>query len=1415
MLKQGQTPKSQGRRLAVTGEPGAGKTTLLHKIAHLVAAETERDVAIWVSLADLQGRTVEEYLLQKWLKDALGAVRVTPEMEEALALQLKSGRVWLLLDGVDEMAAGGNPLAAVAAQITGWVAQARVMVTCRQNVWDAGKNALEGFDVYRNLDFDYPDGVAQFIHRWFARHRDLGERLLAELAQAGKERIRDTVRNPLRLVLLCRAWQIRQGGLPETKAGLYGQFAEALYEWKQEAFPTTSQQRRELSAGLGRLALRGMEQSESRFRLREGLVREVLGETDEPLCRLVLQLGWLNLVGVAVENPDERVYAFYHPTFQEYFAALAVDDWGYFLHHVPDNPKLGSYRIFEKQWKEVILLWFGRENLEKKKEKKEALIEALIGFDDGIQSFYNHLAYFFAGAILAEFKESHFGDAIVSQIVKWSFGFNAQENRWVTFLEPIEEGAKAVLAETDRERVIFRLIQLLDETSDQDIRTSVTKILCKMADGNESVIARLIQLLYETSDRQTCWAVADFLGSIIAEENESVIARLIQPIDRLIQRLAQSSLLSLDEFANILGKIAVGNEAAIARLIQLLDKTSDEDTLWSVTNILGKIAVGNESAIARLIQLLDETSDEDTRRSLTESLGEIAMGNESAIAHLIQLFDKTSDEDTCWAVSNILGKIAVGNKVVIAHFIQLFDKTSSEDTCWAISNILGEIAVGNKAVIAHFIQLFDETLSNDNRSRVANILGKIAVGNEDAIACLIQLLDQTSDEYTRRSGAYSLDNIEDEYKGWYADAYKRSYQTNCMIFAESLGQIGAENESAIARLIQMLPQYYSSEFYLLYHWSIANSLGSIIAEGNESAISRLIQLLDETSDEDTRRSVTEILGKIAVRNESAIARLIQLLDETSDEDTRRSIFNTRNSIVQSLGKIAEGNEGAIARLIQLLDETSDEDTRRSVAYNLGKIAEGNESAIARLIQLLDETSDEDTHSHVTEILGEIAGGNEGAISRLIQLLNEISYLSQKVVAESLGKIAVGNKGAIVPLIQLLDQTSFSQTRNIVADILGKIITNKQQYYQIVFAFKPNLTNEIYEANFDLYAESYRLICQCAQNLPYSDFYEAWHNQSSFSERVIMSNQPVKNVFSKFTDKAIKVIMLAENEARRLGHDSLGTDHILLGIIAEGTNIAANILRQAGIKLKTARLETEAIVGRHSGCSPKEIPFTPRFKEVVYLASSKAEQLGYTEIDTIHIFLALISQNESVAVKLLEQLGFDVHQLGSQIIEWLGYQEAELTTNTPGKDLINNQPLENSTVQILSQLQPTTQTYPLPINIQSLIDETDTSAICQELCTLIYYLALPDTDIPTASNFAQLKRHILTAKRQLQKRHLALILYECSPHATLLTCCRKISDANLGLHILWITDEPLEPPLRGFPPSQDNLLGVIQTWLEEC
>lgn len=141
-------------------------------LADRLFAETEADVAIWVSLADLQGKTIEEYLLQVWLKDAFSTARVTPEMEDALVELFNRGRVWLLLDGVDEMAAD-NPLGAIASQIRGWVAKAKVILTCRFNVWDAGKNALEGFDVYRNLDFSEAQ-VSEFIRRWFSSHPELG-----------------------------------------------------------------------------------------------------------------------------------------------------------------------------------------------------------------------------------------------------------------------------------------------------------------------------------------------------------------------------------------------------------------------------------------------------------------------------------------------------------------------------------------------------------------------------------------------------------------------------------------------------------------------------------------------------------------------------------------------------------------------------------------------------------------------------------------------------------------------------------------------------------------------------------------------------------------------------------------------------------------------------------------------------------------------------------------------------------------------------------------------------------------------------------------------------------------------------------------------------------------------------------------
>ncbi len=478
VLRQGRS-----QRIAIIGEPGAGKTTLLQKIAAWVLDNTD-DVPIWISLADLQGKSLKAYLLSDWLENATRTVQVSQEMQKDLGELFNSGRVWLLLDAIDEMAMGAQSLAPLqlsANQITGWVAGARVVLTCRLNVWDAGKNALEAFETYRNLDFSYgdtqtPDQVEQFICRWFKDKPELAKHLRAELDQPGRERIKDAVKNPLRLALLCRAWSLGQGKLPDTKAGLYQKFTEALYEWKQERFPTSSAQRQELNKALGELALRAISEEKIKFRLRHRLICSVLGNPDEDLFQLALQLGWLNQVGVAAEadNRGEKVYAFYHPTFQEYLAAQAISNWHYFLNHTPHNPILGTYRIFEPQWKEVILLWLGREDVHY--EQKEEFIKALVEFKDGCKDFYGRRAYLLAADGIAEFRDCRRTSEIVAQLVNWAF----EKHKWVTFIEPLEEGAKAALLETERSKVIEALEQLIESTQNQSKLLLVAESLGKL-----------------------------------------------------------------------------------------------------------------------------------------------------------------------------------------------------------------------------------------------------------------------------------------------------------------------------------------------------------------------------------------------------------------------------------------------------------------------------------------------------------------------------------------------------------------------------------------------------------------------------------------------------------------------------------------------------------------------------------------------------------------------------------------------------------------------------------------------------------------------------------------------------------------------------------------------------------------------
>jgi ATP-dependent Clp protease ATP-binding subunit ClpC len=145
------------------------------------------------------------------------------------------------------------------------------------------------------------------------------------------------------------------------------------------------------------------------------------------------------------------------------------------------------------------------------------------------------------------------------------------------------------------------------------------------------------------------------------------------------------------------------------------------------------------------------------------------------------------------------------------------------------------------------------------------------------------------------------------------------------------------------------------------------------------------------------------------------------------------------------------------------------------------------------------------------------------------------------------------------------------------------------------------------------------------------------------------------VFERFTDRARRVVVLAQEEARLLNHNYIGTEHILLGLIHEGEGVAAKALESLGISLEAVRAQVEEIIG-HGGQAPSgHIPFTPRAKKVLELSLREALQLGHNYIGTEHILLGLIREGEGVAAQVLVKLGADLSRVRQQVIQLLsGY-----------------------------------------------------------------------------------------------------------------------------------------------------------------
>jgi HEAT repeat protein/energy-coupling factor transporter ATP-binding protein EcfA2 len=562
-------------RVAMIGEPGTGKTTLLQHLAQgLIQAQ---QLPIWVSLADLQGTPLEQFVVTDWLKMVSRQIVIAPELQQDLTEQVQQGRVWLLLDAIDEMALEPSvALTTLARQLRGWLEDAHIILTCRSHVWESGKNSLADFDCYSNLTFS--EQTQPFIQQWFSNDPDLGERLWLELVKPERSLIRDLVKNPLRLALLCRAWS-RHQGFPTTRAMLYHQFVEALYDWKQDRMPTTLGQRQQLNRALGELAIAACRHPQPKFRLSHSFMVKVWGEHAAEWLPLALSLGWLTPVG-RQSGSGEKMYAFCHPTFQEYFAAQAIPDWS----------MLGSdwlLQILAPQWREVVLFWLGRVDLEPADKAK--LLQTLYQLDDPT-GYYRPRAYFLAAAGSAECSEipavQEIAQPIAAQLLRWRFGhYNPEQAAWQWYPSPLQNGSQTGLVRMTRPGATTAYETYLQQ--------------------QPAFFAR--------------WHAAYSLGNTISPQHPLAISTL-----RDLVQIADNIFLQI-RLCEALVRVNPADPIALTTLSEIFATATEEAILRKTAYCLAKI--NQDAAAIATLERLAQTAEPHIRRQAAASLAQLIPGH--------------------------------------------------------------------------------------------------------------------------------------------------------------------------------------------------------------------------------------------------------------------------------------------------------------------------------------------------------------------------------------------------------------------------------------------------------------------------------------------------------------------------------------------------------------------------------------------------------------------------------------------------------------------------------------------------------------------------------------------------------------------------------------------------------------------
>jgi HEAT repeat protein len=445
-------------------------------------------------------------------------------------------------------------------------------------------------------------------------------------------------------------------------------------------------------------------------------------------------------------NTDEAVYAFFHPTFQEYFAACAIDDWHFFLNHVPDNPMQGTYRIFEPQWKEVILLWLGRGDV--KEEQKEAFINALMEFEDRCGNFYRYKAYFLAASGLAEFKYFTFADEIVEQVVGWSL--SNIEGLMDTEI-PISEAASATLQETDCSRAVEALLSLACQFSINDCwheryRLQVAECLGRIAPSNSKVIATVIKVL---------------MSLLYTSQNQHILESAIKSLGKFGNG-NQAVNKALNNFLSVSLDIWVIGETEVSDIpAYLLYSKVDINLVIEAVESIRKSGFPISYSVMVLANLLDFTKDDITRYSLAEKLLKLTPNNPTAIKVFRDLFENSQDEHIRLYAS---GYLELEKSEEINFLVKLIDTTSDFDFSLEVAQILLKIDPNNRKLIDYLSSNVEDLAAHQEETIRQGVASSfISIDYEpikrQAMKTLIELLSPNYQENTRLFSVRSLYNI--------------------------------------------------------------------------------------------------------------------------------------------------------------------------------------------------------------------------------------------------------------------------------------------------------------------------------------------------------------------------------------------------------------------------------------------------------------------------------------------------------------------------------------------------------------------------------------------------------------------------------------------------------------------------------